>query len=193
MNHTTILQDLINRFGYKSYLELGTFHKSLNYDKINCEKKLCVDVNPMAEPDFCGTTDEFFEYNTQTFDVVLVDALHVEEQVTKDILHSLACLKEGGTILVHDLLPTNEQMQAVPRTCLQWTGDCWKSWVNLRKKRKDLTMFVVDVDFGCGIIQKGSQPLLMTSKALVYDNFVKYRDFWMNVITEKEFEQWLKN
>ena len=61
------------------------------------------------------TSDEFFEQNKEKFDIVFIDGLHHSEQVYKDILNSLNILNEDGTIICHDMNPTEEFRQIVPR------------------------------------------------------------------------------
>ena len=56
--------------------------------------------------------------------------------------------------------PYNEIMQRVPQTPGEWTGDCWKAWVLIRSERDDINMFVVDTDYGCGVIKYGNQEKL---------------------------------
>ena len=68
-----------------------------------------------------------------------------------------------------------------------WNGDCWKAWVKLRS-RGDLNMFVVDTDFGCGVISFGEQEILDVQKEnLTYFNLQKNRKEWLNLISAKEF------
>jgi hypothetical protein len=69
-----------------------------------------------------------------------------------------------------------------------WNGDCWKSWVKLRSTRKDLEMFVVDTDYGCGIIKKGIQQTLSVSENdITFSNLEKNRKEWLNLIDVEEF------
>ena len=37
------------------------------------------------------------------FDIIFVDGLHEKQQVKKDILNSIKFLKDGGTIICHDV------------------------------------------------------------------------------------------
>jgi hypothetical protein len=85
--------------------------------------------------------------------------------------------------------PTTELMQIVPiQTDGAWTGDCWKAWVQLRATRNDLSMFVVDTDFGVGIIRKGKQKrLALENLSLNYNDLEANRKEWLNLITVQEF------
>ena len=79
--------------------------------------------------------------------------LHTYDQVKKDILNSINCLKENGIVLVHDCMPDCLSKQAVPRYRMIWNGDVWKAIVDLRQ-RKDLEIFTCEMDQGIGVIKK---------------------------------------
>jgi len=178
MNHVTIMQDLINRNNYKGYLEIGV-EQRFCFDKIECEYKIGIDPDPNSRV-LCITSDNFFKWNKETFDIIFVDGLHHSEQTIRDINNALACLNDNGTIVVHDCLPTNELEQLRPRRQAVWTGDVWKAWMYLRR-RADLSMYVIDCDYGCGIIKKGSQvPLIIENPT--YNELVNNKVQWLNLV-----------
>lgn len=187
---SNIINALIQKNGYSSYLEIGVFKKKLNFEKINIEKKIGVDpgVEGYSEATHMMTSDDFFEKNNDHFDIVFIDGLHVFDQVLKDILNALDCLSDGGAIVCHDMNPQSFVMQTVPRVSNLWNGDCWKAFVTLRMERDDLDMFVIDADFGVGIIKKGSQVQLK-KQALTYKNLEKNRKDWLNLISLEEFKR----
>jgi len=98
-----LISFLIKELSYKSYLEIGigTFD---TYQHIQCEHKFCVDPNNTAAT-YQITSDEFFAFNTQKFDLIFIDGLHQSDQVDKDILNSIRSINIGGTIVVHDCNP----------------------------------------------------------------------------------------
>lgn len=189
MTRTTIINRIINRIGAKSYLEIGVREPEGNFNKIICDKKVAVDPVPLSPGIIPLTSDAFFAQNTDTYDVIFIDGLHVAEQVERDILNSLQVLTPGGYIVCHDMSPTTEIMQRVPiETTGAWTGDCWKAWINLRSSRGDLTMYVVDTDYGVGIITKGSQETLsLGNTPITYSNLEVNRIDWLNLITVEQF------
>jgi hypothetical protein len=189
MTRTEIINHLIRKVKGTSYLEIGVREPQGNYNHILCENKIAVDPVPLGEGILPLTSDEFFKQNLITYDVIFIDGLHEEEQVMKDIVNSLKVLNEGGYIICHDMSPTTELMQRVPiETNEAWTGDCWKAWVKLRSSRKDLSMFVVDTDFGVGIIKKGKQKCLsLGDLTLNYNNLEANRTEWLNLISIQEF------
>jgi len=186
MERTQIINLLIDKISAKRYLEIGVC-EGKNISKVNCEYKLGVDPNLESKSDIKLTSDEFFEQNKETFDVIFVDGLHHADQVYRDIINSLKVLNEGGYIVCHDINPTCEDHQIIPYRGGVWNGDCWKAFVDLRRNRDDLEMYTVDTDCGCGIIQKGKQDLLDGSDELTWENLEKNRNNWLNLISIESF------
>jgi SAM-dependent methyltransferase len=190
MKRSDIINRLIEVKGYDSYLEIGV-DKGKNFIEIKAFNKLGVDPevkNFIGEGRILSiTSDVFFKSNIDKFDIIFIDGLHHEDQVTRDIENALECLSEGGTIVVHDCNPTTEEMQIVPRKQVVWTGDVWKAWVKLRKTRTDIFQVCIDEDYGCGIITKGNQEF-KTKLALTWKNFDKNRVKLLNLISWAEYE-----
>ena len=106
--------------------------------------------------------------------------------VYMDIVNALSCLNEGGVIVCHDMNPWNELVQRVPKQSVSWVGDSWKAFVRLRMERHDLEMCVIITDCGLGIIRRGTQKILKTEE-LTYDNLVKNKKTWLNLVSVDEF------
>lgn len=188
MERTQIINLLIDKISAKKYLEIGVC-EGKNISKVNCEYKLGVDPNLESKSDIKLKSDEFFEQNQETFDVIFVDGLHHADQVYRDIINSLNILNDGGYVVCHDVNPTCEDHQIIPYRGGFWNGDCWKAFVELRRTRNDLEMYTVDTDCGCGIIQKGKQDLLDGSDELTWENLEKNRNSWLNLISVEKFLQ----
>ena len=135
------------------------------------------------------TSDEFFRRFYDTYDLIFIDGLHEAWQVKKDIANALKHLKPGGVIVMHDCKPRNEAEQTVPKPKPQkiWTGDAWKSFVELRQ-RDDLEMYVVDTNNGIGIIRPGSQEPLKIEAPLEYKHLKQNINQWLNLKTVHEFK-----
>ena len=181
--HIKLINNYIIRYNYKSYLEIG-IDEGVCFSQISCDYKIGID--PYSKS-ICVThkmtSNEFFQQNFNKFDLIFIDGLHHSDQVIKDIENSLKFLNDGGTIVVHDCLPKTELEQIIPRQTKVWTGDVWKAWLEYRK-RNDLRMFVFDVDYGIGIIQRGSQnPIFVNDEDLTWDNFEKNKEVWLNLIS----------
>lgn len=190
MNRTQIINALIKKHGYKSFLEIGT-NTGVNSRGVECETKVGVDPEPLesglAETTFIMTSDDYFLTNTRKFDIYFVDGLHHSDQVYRDINNCLDHLNEGGTIVCHDMSPRAEIEQRVPRETKIWNGDCWKSFLQLRMERDDLEMYVIDSDWGVGIIRKGKQTKLKIKEDITFENLEKNRKEWLNLISVEEF------
>lgn len=190
MTRTDIINLIVNKTNAKRYLEIGVDNGN-NFENISCKYKLGVDPNPESAALLIETSDEFFMRNKIKFDVIFIDGLHTREQVKKDILNSLNILSENGVIVCHDMNPEQESWQTEYFEGGLWTGQCWKAFAELRMTRNDLEMFVVDTDFGCGVIRKGEQNLLPLNDNLTYDHLDKNRKEILNLISIKEFSEWL--
>jgi hypothetical protein len=143
------------------------------------------------------SSDEFFDTHTnllQKFppDVVFVDGLHTFEQSLKDVQNSLRFAREDGLIVIHDCNPPhtaaaqparseNEAARMnLPGWNGEWCGDVWKTIPHLRATRDDLEVFVLDCDYGMGIVRRTSgksSPLmeLPDVRDLSYEDLEKDR------------------
>jgi hypothetical protein len=150
MNKTEIIQSIIDQNQYKTYLEIGLG------DMVNFEA-LQVDYKQGVDPEFNVSSDEFFESNRQTFDLIFIDGLHHSEQVEKDIVNAWNCLNPKGQILIHDIKPPTFDSQVVPRKQKVWCGDVWRAWYGLKATK--LKLAYLEEDFGLGVIYKTKHKL----------------------------------
>ena len=201
MNRWDIINGLIQKNNYKNYLEIGVQNPASNFDKINCQNKVGVEPKQKdwfrgTKPTFEGTSDEYFESIKDSdikFDIVFIDGLHHDDQVLKDIENSLNHLSDNGTIVCHDCLPTTEKMQERDDHGGEWTGDVWKAIAELRVERIDLDIKVVNTDYGCGIIRRGTNipyhPL--TENYKTYSYFAINQWTMLNMIRPEKFIEWI--
>lgn len=185
-----IINYLIDVNGYADYLEIGVQDYYSCCDKITAKNKTTVDPAPRNKCDYVMTSDSFFKHlDPETkYDIVFIDGLHHKEQVLRDIENSLKHLKEGGTIVVHDCLPTTEEMQRRNDNGGPWMGDVWKSIVHLKAVREDLSVATVDHDCGCAIIKIGNQsPIFVDMADFEWKGYCANRDQWLNVISYDNF------
>lgn len=188
-----ILNALIAKNGYTSYLEIGIADGGTFRDII-CENKIGVDPSKASVATIFKTSDDYFATTKlPLFDLVFVDGLHEADAVERDVINSLSRLVLGGTVCCHDILPTDKYMQIVPITDqAAWTGDCWRAFLKLRTEREDLEMCVVDSDWGVGIIRPGKQALIKLDKPLseiTYEDYEEHKREWLNVISVDEFQK----
>jgi len=185
MTRTDILNHLIKEYGFKSYLEVGVNIEADNFDHIKCQYRIGVDPNGVTS--FTGTSDEFFANNQLRFDLIFIDGLHTEDQVTRDINNSLRVLREGGMIVTHDSLPISEDHQRdVYGGRGIWAGGVWKSLALIRSTRPDVKIDIVDTDWGCGILRFGvSDPYPVTK--LDWTFYCTHRETMFNIISPQKF------
>ena len=199
MKRHDIINSLIAKFNYETYLEIGT-QKFVNFNNIQILNKICVEPFPCPSFDpklytFIGTSDEYFKtINKNTlFDIVFIDGDHTKEQVLKDIENSLNHLSDNGTIVCHDCLPSTELMQSKQMVKGAWTGDVWKGIAKLRIERTDLDIKVINTDMGCGVIRRGSNiPYVPNGEWENYNYFENNKNEMMNIITPDSFVKWLQ-
>ncbi len=188
-----IINALIEKFDYKSYLEIGIWTLEC-FRAVKCRIKHSVDPI-VKKATFFKTSDDFFKDNKMKYDLLFVDGLHTAEQVQRDIENALECLSDNGTIVCHDMMPNTvweaRKTKAFDEAGI-WNGDCYKAWIELRKTRKDLSMTVIDVDWGCGIIRKGKQKTLPKNTKNDFNTYRQNTKKIMNVLEPECFYDWLE-
>ena len=187
-----IINFLIEKYNYNSYLEIGIFHPSLCFDKIKLTNKIGVEPYPRADfPElFRGTSNTFFAQNKKTFDIIFVDGLHIDYQVLKDIKNSLKVLNTNGIILAHDCLPNKEEHQLDHQVTDAWCGNCWRAIAHLRCSNPNLEIVTLDTDCGVGVIKPGKQELYLAPKELNWKFYVENR---INCLNVKSTFKWLED
>jgi SAM-dependent methyltransferase len=188
INRTQIINFLITQKGYYTYLEIGV-DTSENFDRIIAQHKIGIDPSLETRATICVESDVFFDLwdkRFPPFDIIFIDGLHLAEQVEKDITNALEVLAPGGTIVVHDCSPNSRKAQLRTRVQSEWNGDVWKAWVKLRE-RSDLEMYVVDVDYGCGVIRPGGQDKPAVPGDKTWEWLEENRPAALNLISVEEF------
>ena len=184
-----LIEYLINKYKYSDYLEIGCDQDQL-FSKVRIKNKTGVD--PISGGNIRKTSDEFFRENKNKFDIVFIDGLHTYNQVKKDILNSINCLKEEGIVLVHDCMPDSLSKQAVPRYRMSWNGDVWKAIVDLRQNEY-LEIYTCKIDQGIGVIKKKRNSSILKLEKNIKD--LKFKDYYKNyvkylrVVDLKEFQK----
>ncbi|MDA9758568.1 class I SAM-dependent methyltransferase [Candidatus Pelagibacter sp.] len=184
-----LIEYLINKYKYSDYLEIGCDQDQL-FSKVRIKNKTGVD--PISGGNIRKTSDEFFRENKNKFDIIFIDGLHTYNQVKKDILNSINCLKDEGIVLVHDCMPDSLSKQAVPRYRMSWNGDVWKAIVDLRQNEY-LEIYTCKIDQGIGVIKKKRNSSILKLEKNIKD--LKFKDYYKNyvkylrVVDLKEFQK----
>lgn len=129
------------------YLEIGV-ERGLTFEAVRADFKVCVDPAPLFRKDslstgaqlVVSTSDDFFAggASEDTFDFVFLDGLHTAEATYRDLVGALKRLSPGGTILIDDVMPTDEasslpsyrdsqvekRKQGIAHS--RWYGDVWR-------------------------------------------------------------------
>lgn len=186
-NHTEVLNYIIEKKGYKSFLEIGT-QNGRNFHALNCAHKVGVDPDQLARPTHRMTSDEFFSQNKETFDCVFIDGLHTAEQVQKDFINAMACLNEGGAVVMHDTNPEKEEWTKIPRVTKQWTGDVWQFVVCLLADFKTLPF-----DYGITVVKKGNHTITDFPHDFIspWEEFNRDRNSILKIVSVDQFKEWL--
>lgn len=184
-----LIEYLINKYKYSDYLEIGCDQDQL-FSKVKIKNKTGVD--PTNGGNIRKTSDEFFKENKKKFDIIFIDGLHTYNQVKKDILNSISCLKDEGIVLVHDCMPDSLSKQAVPRYRMSWNGDVWKAIVDLRQN-ENLEIYTCKIDQGIGVIKKKRNSSILKMEKNIKD--LKFKDYYKNyekylrVVDLEEFQR----
>jgi glycosyltransferase involved in cell wall biosynthesis len=202
MTRIDIINALIKKHNYKTYVEIGVRNPDDCFNHINCETKHGVDpgVEGSWKVTFNMTSDEFFNSNPQKYDIIFIDGLHIDDQVERDIINSLNYLNENGSIILHDCNPPtihhareNYYDVSTPASG-DWNGTVWKAIVKVRSELDNIYTSVVDTDWGVGIIQKSNKgnKIINDNPYYTYEKFSSNRKHYLNLITPDEFlEQYI--
>lgn len=197
MTRIDIINALIKKHNYKTYLEIGVRNPNDCFNHIQCETKHGVDpgVEGSWQVTFPMTSDNFFKINEDLYDVILIDGLHIDEQVERDIINSLSCLSENGTIVLHDCNPPtihhareNYYDLSTPAGS-DWNGTVWKAIVKVRSTLPGIKTVVVDTDWGVGVIQKSESDniILNTNPYYSFNKFSENKQYYLNLISPQQF------
>ena len=152
MTRTEIINFFVKHRGFQNYLEIGVDNEQHNFAHIECKRKVAVENKTPSST--TNGSDAFFSKNSRRFDIILIDGLHLENQVLKDIDNALDCLSEGGVIVLHDCLPPDEWHQRGHEAYEEgesWNGTVWKAVLRHFNSSHN-KCYIIDTDWGCGII-----------------------------------------
>jgi SAM-dependent methyltransferase len=225
MNKSDVLQQIIDRQRADAYLEIGV-NRGRCFLPIKAKHKIGVDPNlklskkrrreyffrNLRSKYYRITSDAFFAQArfTYDFDVVFVDGLHTFQQAVRDVENALRILKPNGVVVAHDCNPPTasaaysassyEEVAALklPGWTGEWCGDVWKAVCYLRTHRKDLSIFVLDCDYGLGIFRRGVPEGSLelddaTLRNLTYDDLVTNRQSFLNLKQAEFFAEFLSS
>jgi hypothetical protein len=214
MDRLLILQTLMKQKKLKNYLEIGVFNAHIFF-KVKSNFKIAVDpefrfdsarkagkivLNPynLFNTYVEKTSDDFFAQDAKKLlakkkiDIALIDGMHEYAYALRDVENTLQYMSDDAVIIMHDCNPATKQA-AISFSDWKanefvgvWNGDVWKSIVHLRSLRNDINVFVLDCDFGLGIITKRKPENILPYKEqdirnFTYEDLNNNRQHWLNL------------
>lgn len=172
----SVIQRELDRFVRPRYLEIGVYSGTVLLN-VRATYRVGVDPQPRirrrqlaVRPSLWArlsikemTSDSFFAVSEEHFHVAFIDGLHTYSQALADTENALDLLAPGGVVLIHDCNPTSPAAAAPDPTSATgegWCGEVWKAIVHLRATRPDLTVEVLDTDYGIGRVERAPSPVL---------------------------------
>lgn len=208
---THLAQRLLAYFSRGNYLEIG-IRRGDNLSRVHAPKRVGVDPNPRTpelrrhlKPHLrhllihAETSDDFFTNNTDEFDVIFIDGLHLYEQVIKDISNAFDCLSPNGFIMLHDCLPETAYNAQREYHEDAWNGDVWKAVYHVQRDFPQIGHAVIDCDWGLGLLWRKDPtafPLTIEKDQEVmdldFDYYSKHKDTTFNITSPVDVESLLE-
>ena len=203
-----LINSILSSYQSPSYLEIG-FGDGWCFNQITTKDKTCVDPHPY-QPNTWGiygncilkTSDMFFKENCKKYDVIFIDGDHDCDAVFSDFKNSMECLKDNGTVIIHDCNPSSEWMCRSKKDFLvdpsqPWNGDGgYRLLMWLYQTSDDYVWVTSDEDQGCCVIKRGKRnPVLLGDKVeYSYSLFNANRNNILNLTPiTKIIEQYTNN
>ena len=208
MNRIAVIQKLLDKIHGKFYVEIGV-DKGESFLPLQVDKKVGVDPNPKLDDSrvYKLTSDAFFNayeqfFSNQLIDVCFIDGMHTYAQALQDFTNAFNHLSEKGFIVMHDCSPplaaaADPANSHYPEKGWMWCGDVWKALVYLRSTRDDLHIFVLDADYGIGVITRGKPEnmlhfTLQEIQQMTYDDLAQHRKELLNLKNLDFFTSYLQ-
>ncbi|MDP1694647.1 MAG: class I SAM-dependent methyltransferase [Candidatus Woesearchaeota archaeon] len=208
MNRIEVIQKLLNKINGKFYVEIGV-DKGESFLPIQVDTKVGVDPQPKFNDPrvYIITSDDFFKSYPQKFpdqkiDVCFIDGMHTYAQALQDFNNAFEHLSEKGFIVMHDCSPplaaaADPANTHYPEKGWMWCGDVWKAIVHLRSTRDDLHIFVLNTDYGIGVITRGKPENMLQFTAqeiqqMTYADLSNNRKEFLNLKNPDFFASFLQ-
>jgi hypothetical protein len=174
-----VVHHLAGVFGYRRYVEIATPTTGRRFNELDRRR---LPVRHLMLYRCAGMTRErlfarlattepasapLFEKivrTGETYDVALLDPHHTYACSRDDIGCTLAAVRDGGAVVVHDCRPPRRDMAAPEFEAGDWCGVTYKAFIDVVLDRGDLDYVTVDADFGCGVLFKGGLSATQTRR-----------------------------
>jgi len=119
MLRAEVNQAILDLYESPSYLEIGVFDGN-TFNAVRAARKVAVDIAFSCDLEQeraavvgqdvhfheCPSDDYFAHVvGDEQFDVIFIDGLHTFDQTLRDLLNAIGHLRDGGTIVIDDVLP----------------------------------------------------------------------------------------
>ena len=173
LNKARLINHLAEVHGYRHYLELCTLSTGRRYAEIDrSQLETCVRLMYRCPDDFddglpidyrsssldIGECLKTISDEGRRFDIALVDSWHEYATSWRDLVEGFLLIREGGTLVVHDCLPPRSEIAVANYIPGEWCGVGYQAYVDFISQRRDLAVYTVDTDYGCGVIRKLADP-----------------------------------
>jgi hypothetical protein len=168
MTKSGIISALAAKHGYVSYLEISTPLTGFEFDRVSfpglgtrhrfaywCRHDSDKQPALIRRDDLLLDAGSLREH--AKYDIILVDSHHTYECSMRDLLLARALLAEGGTLVVHDSNPPDEDIVTPPYRPGPWCGTTYAAVVDFVLNSSDLEHRTIDIDTGCTIIRRRRQ------------------------------------
>jgi GT2 family glycosyltransferase len=181
---------------YRSYLQISTYTTGGYFDEVNYPQKHCLNYVVEGHPMPSGSKTairndhhfpfEYFELGkerllatAQKYDVIFVDSYHTFEQTYKDIELACQLVTDNGIIIIHDCSPVNESQTGELLVEGTWAGQTYEAFVRFRYQHPEHNCFVIDIDYGCGIIHQNqhSHTKATIPEGMLIDDIIDFKFF----------------
>jgi hypothetical protein len=167
-NKAGLINHLAGVHGYRHYLEICTANTGLRYAEIDRSRLTCrrlmylaPDAHSEALPiDYhspdrdIGACLARLASDGYAFDIALIDPWHEYATSWRDLCEAFRLLPVGGSLVVHDCLPDRAEIAGPSFRADEWCGLTYQAFIDFVMSRGDLDFYTVDVDYGCGVVQK---------------------------------------
>jgi hypothetical protein len=214
-----VINILNKKHGFRRYLEISSLTTGRDFAKVdatNLDKKERLayrwpdghsDGAPVTfstpQPYSCRLL-EYLLFTGQRYDSIFVDPYHSYACSYADLSGAFALLEPGGVMIVHDSGPHDPALLCPEYREGFWCGLTYAAFIDFTLRRRDLSYYTVDCDYGCGVIYKQRilMPYASTEKRshLLFDwdiarhdddtrlqFYLENRASLLNLITEAEF------
>lgn len=175
MDYLGVLRNLHEFLAPDVYLEIGVEHghslaiargKSIGVDPAPAVTAAAAADKPWLKL-YRATSDAFFADRDRDatlegghLGLVMIDGLHLFEQVLRDFINVERWTTPASVIVVHDVIPPEvaSASRAYPPTTFYWVGDVWKMVPCLTRFRPDLMTQLVAAPPSGMLVIRGADP-----------------------------------